>query len=73
MGEGDNLRIKSEEIKKLREEKGLSMRKLAKKADIPMSQVSDLENEQLLNTTLETICRIANVLEVEVTKLFTCD
>lgn len=73
MEEGDRMRIKAEEIKRLREEKGLSMRGLAKVAEIPMSQVSDLENEQLLNTTVDTICKLAIALECDPTDLFTCN
>lgn len=73
MEEGDKMRIKSEEIKRLRMEKKLSMRQLAKGAGIPMSQVSDLENEQLLNTTVDTICKLAIALECNPADLFTCD
>lgn len=73
MEEGDSMRIRSEEIKRLRFEKALSMRKLASMAGVSMSQISDLENGQLLNTTIDTICKLAIALECEPADLFTCD
>ncbi|WP_312906811.1 helix-turn-helix domain-containing protein [Tissierella praeacuta] len=64
--------LNSELIKNLRIQKGLSIRQLAKLADVAKSQISDIENGHLQNTTISTICKLAKVLEVNVTDLFEC-
>ena len=72
MEEGDTLKINSQEIRRLRIIKNLSIRQLSDLSGVSKSQISDLENRQLKNTTLDTICRLAIALEVEVTDLFGC-
>lgn len=70
---GEDLKINASEIRKLRKEKKLSIRELAELSNVSKSQISDLENKQLLNTTVDTICKLAIALECKPTDLFECD
>lgn len=56
-------------IKKLRQEKGISQDKLSKLADISLNTVVKLELDQSPNPTLETISKIANALDVKIDDL----
>ena len=49
---------------------GISQEKLALEADVDRTYVSQLERE-IANPSLSTLCRIANVLQCEVTELLT--
>lgn len=66
------MTINANEIKRLRIAKGWSIRELAEEADIAKSQISDLENGQLQNTTIDTICKLSKALEVNPADLFIC-
>lgn len=56
-------------IIKLRKEKGLSQEKFALEADVDRRYMSDLENGKR-NPSLEIIEKIANRLEISISKLF---
>lgn len=56
-------------IKKLRQEKGISQDKLSKLADISLNTVVKLELDQSPNPTLETMSKIANALAVKIDDL----
>jgi len=51
-------------LREKREERGLSMRRLAHQAGLSQAMISFVERE-LRNPTLDTLLRIANVLEVD--------
>ncbi len=56
-------------IKKYRQEKGLSKEKLSKLADLSLNTVVKIELDESPNPTIETIQRIAKSLEVSVDDL----
>ncbi len=56
-------------IKKYRQEKGLSQDKLSKLADLSLNTVVKIELDESPNPTIETIQRIAKALEVSVDDL----
>ena len=56
-------------IKKYRQEKGLSQDKLSKLADLSLNTVVKIELDESPNPTIETIQRIAKALGVSVDDL----
>jgi len=56
-------------IKKFRQEKGLSQDKLSKLADLSLNTVVKIELDESPNPTIETIQRIAKALAVSVDDL----
>ena len=73
-GADDERRLKSQmliggNIKQLRLERGLSQAELSRKSRVSRSCISDIENGKV-NTTLEMIKRIADGLEVPLSKVF---
>jgi len=56
-------------IKRLRQEKGLSQDRLAKLADVSYHSVVKLENGCITNPTITTLQRISRVLEVSIMEL----
>jgi len=56
-------------IKKFRQDKGLSQDKLSKIADLSLNTVVKIELDESPNPTIETIQRIAKALEVSVDDL----
>ena len=56
-------------IKKFRQDKGLSQDKLSKIADLSLNTVVKIELDDSPNPTIETIQRIAKALEVSVDDL----
>ncbi len=59
----------SKNLKKLREKKGFSQDRLAKIADVANNTVIKIEQGDNKNPTLETLKKIAKVLEVSVDDL----
>lgn len=57
-------------IKKIRESKNISIRKLATLTNMSKTYLNDLENNKRTNPTLKVLSDIANVLEVNVKDLF---
>lgn len=56
-------------IKKNRLEKKFSQEMLANDADIPINQIGRIERAEI-NTSLLTIYKIANALEIDIKELF---
>ncbi|MEE1961188.1 helix-turn-helix transcriptional regulator [Allomuricauda taeanensis] len=63
------LRTVGENIRKFRNERGLTQMQLAIDADIPKSQVGRIERAEI-NTTISTLVKISTVLDIEITRLF---
>jgi len=56
-------------IKRFRQDKGLSQDKLSKLADLSLNTVVKIELDESPNPTIETIQKIAKALEVSVDNL----
>lgn len=59
----------SKNIRKLREQKGISQDRLSKLADISLNTIAKLELDETQNPTIETLQKIAKALEVNVEDL----
>ncbi len=59
----------SKNLKKLREQKGLSQDRLAKLADIANNTIIKIEQGENQNPTLDTLRKIAKALEISVDDL----
>lgn len=60
----------SENIRKLRQKKGMSQDRLSKKADLALNTIVKIEMGENPNPTLETLEKIAKALGVPVSDLF---
>ena len=56
-------------IKRFRQDKGLSQDKLSKLADLSLNTVVKIELDESPNPTIETVQRVAKALEVSVDDL----
>lgn len=56
-------------IKEIRLKKNMTQEELSQKSGISESYISELENNLKMPTIL-TLCRLAEALEVEITKLY---
>jgi len=59
----------SKNIRKFREQKGISQDRLSKLADISLNTITKLELDETQNPTIETLQKIAKALEVKVEDL----
>ena len=59
----------SKKLKKLREQKGLSQDRLAKRADVVNNTIIKIEQGENVNPTLETLKKVAKALEISVDEL----
>lgn len=59
----------SNNLKKFREEKGLSQDRLAKLADVANNTIIKIEQGENINPTLDTLKKIAKALEISVDDL----
>jgi len=59
----------SNNLKKLRDKKGLSQDRLAKLADVANNTIIKIEQGENINPTLETLKKVAKALEVSVDEL----
>ena len=58
-------------IKKIRQEKGLTQAQLAEKADLSHDNIRQIESLKVANTfSVDTLYRIAKVLDTDISKLF---
>jgi len=64
-----NNQTLSKNIKKLREDKGLSQEKLARLADVANNTLIKMESGENQNPTLETLKKVGKALEVRVEDL----
>ncbi|MEM4326191.1 MAG: helix-turn-helix transcriptional regulator [Candidatus Pacearchaeota archaeon] len=60
----------SENIRKLRQKKGISQDRLSKEADLALNTIVKIETGENPNPTLETLEKIAKALGVPVSDLF---
>lgn len=60
-------------IKRIREKKNISIRKLSHMTDISRTYLSNLENNKRVNPTLSALYSIATALNVDVKDLFYSD
>ena len=60
----------SENIRKLRQKKGISQDRLSKEADIALNTVVKIETGESPNPTVDTLEKIAKALDVEIKDLF---
>ena len=60
----------SENIRKLRQKKGISQDRLSKDADLALNTVVKIETGESPNPTVETLGKIAKALGVSVADLF---
>lgn len=61
--------VKARKIKQLREKLGLSQEKLARQADVSNNTIINIEAGRQKNPTIETLGRIAKVLNVTIDNL----
>ncbi len=59
----------SKNIRKLREQKGISQDRLSKLADISLNTIAKLELDETQNPTIETLQKIAKALDAKVEDL----
>lgn len=62
------LHIRQERLKK-----GLSLNELSKKTGISISYLSDIEAGKRENLSIKKLCKIAQVLNVDITDLVDCE
>ena len=60
----------SKNIRKLRQEKGISQDRLSKQADLALNTIVKIETGESPNPTVETLEKIAKALGVTASKLF---
>lgn len=68
-----NISILGLNIKRIREEKGISAYKLAKEAEVGASTISQIESGKRQSLNTSTIEKIANVLEVSTDELLSTE
>ena len=56
-------------IKRIRQEKGISQDRLSKRADLALNTIVNIESGESPNSTIETLQKIANALEVSIEDL----
>ena len=61
--------ILAENLRKLREKKGLSQDRLAKLADVANNTIIKIEQGENINPTLDTLKKVAKALEISVDDL----
>lgn len=59
-------------LHEIREEKGVSLRELAKLAGVSKTQINEIENGQG-DPTLKTMCLIAKALNMKIEDIFWCN
>lgn len=69
MPENKTLKLFGDKVREIRKEKGLSQEQLAYKADLHRTYIGMIERAEK-NITLTSIEKIANALDVDITKLF---
>jgi len=60
----------SDNIRKLRQKKGMSQDRLSKKADLALNTIVKVETGENPNPTVETLKKIAKALGIPVSDLF---
>ena len=60
----------SKNIRRIRQEKGMSQDRLSKKADLALNTIVKVETGENLNPTVETLRKIAKALDIPIGDLF---
>ena len=60
----------SKNIRRIRQEKGMSQDRLSKKADLALNTIVNVETGENPNPTVETLKKIAKALDIPVGDLF---
>jgi len=60
----------SKNIRRIRQEKGMSQDRLSKKADLALNTIVKVETGENPNPTVETLKKIAKALDIPVADLF---
>lgn len=60
----------SDNIRKIRQKKGISQDRLSKEADLALNTIVKIETDESPNPTVETLEKIAKALGVSVADLF---
>lgn len=68
--QSEYLKQLGDNIRRIRKEKGITQEHVSMDSDVPISQLSAIENGKM-NTTVSTLKRIATILEVPVKDFFT--
>lgn len=63
----------SDNIRKIRQKKGISQYRLSKEADLALNTIVKIETGQNQNSTLETLQKIAKALGISVDKILKSD
>lgn len=63
----------SDNIRKIRQKKGISQYHLSKEADLALNTIVKIETGQNQNSTLETLQKIAKALGISVDKILKSD
>lgn len=59
-------------LREIREEKGLTIRGLSDASGVAINQIERMEQNSI-NPTIETLCKLAKALGVPASVLFSCD
>lgn len=59
-------------LREVREQKGFTIRGLSDKSGVAINQIERMEQNSI-NPTIETICKLARALGVPASVLFSCD
>lgn len=59
-------------LREIREEKGLTIRGLSDASGVAINQIERMEQNSI-NPTIETLCKLAKALAVPASVLFSCD
>lgn len=69
MSNDKNFANIGENIKRIRQERGISQDRLSKLADLSLNTIVNVESGVSANPTIETLSKLANALEVKVDDL----
>ena len=69
MSSSNSQKIIGKNIRKFRQEKGVSQDRLSKLADLSLNTIVNVESGGNVNPTIETLTKIANALSVRVDDL----
>lgn len=69
MSSNNSKNVIGKNIRRFRQEKGVSQDRLSKLADLSLNTIVNIESGGNLNPTIETLTKIANALDVKVDDL----
>jgi transcriptional regulator with XRE-family HTH domain len=60
-------------LQEIREQKGLTINELARRADVSAASISIMEAGKHTNPSLDTLCKLASALDVTIDDLVECN